>query len=171
MIPFLAFILAGLALFLFWQAARQRKAAGLPGGRVIYADTRAWGPVEEPLYDADLKLAGKPDYLVQQGNAIIPIEVKSARVGEAPHDSHIYQLAAYCQLVHRTTGKRPAYGILHYPNRTFAIDYTTALESALLDILVEMRQCEKRENVDRSHDQPSRCARCGFRSVCDQRLA
>ena len=37
---------------LFWQSARQRQATGLPGGRVIYTDTRAWGPVEKPLYDA-----------------------------------------------------------------------------------------------------------------------
>ena len=171
MIPILALLLTLLALFLLWQAARQRKAAGLPGGRVIYADTRAWGAVEKPLYDAELGLTGKPDYLVESGKAIIPVEVKSARVGTAPHDSHIYQLGAYCLLVQRSTGKRPPYGILHYPNRTFAIDYTPALEAALLDMLVEMRQCEKKREADRSHDQPARCARCGFRSACDQRLA
>ena len=171
MIPILALLLTLLALFLLWQAARQRKAAGLPGGRVIYADTRAWGAVEKPLYDAELGLTGKPDYLVESGKGIIPVEVKSARVGSAPHDSHIFQLGAYCLLVQRSTGKRPPYGILHYPNRTFAIDYTPALEAAVLDLLVEMRQGEKRGNVDRSHDQPARCARCGFRSVCDQRLA
>ena len=124
MIPILALLLTLLALFLLWQAARQRKAAGLPGGRVIYADTRAWGPVEKPLFDPELGLTGKPDYLVQRGNAIIPVEVKSARVGTDPHDSHIYQLGAYCLLVQRSSGKRPPYGILHYPNRTFAIDYT-----------------------------------------------
>ena len=171
MIPILALFLVLLALFLLWQAGRQRKATGLPGGRVIYADTRAWGAVERPLYDAELGLTGKPDYLVQHGGAIIPVEVKSTRVADAPHDSHIFQLGAYCLLVERTTGKRPPYGILHYPNRTFAIDYTPALESTLLDLLAEMRQCERRGNADRSHDQPARCARCGFRSTCDQRLA
>jgi len=171
MIPILALLLTLLALFLLWQAARKRKAAGLPGGRVIYADTRAWGPVEKPLFDPALGLTGKPDYLVQRGNAIIPVEVKSARVGTDPHDSHIYQLGAYCLLVQRSSGKRPPYGILHYPNRTFAIDYTPALEAALMDILAEMRQCEKKGDAGRSHDQPARCARCGFRSTCDQRLA
>jgi hypothetical protein len=29
---------------------------------------------------------------------------------------------------------------------------------------------EKSGNADRSHDQASRCARCGFRQACDQRL-
>ena len=86
MIPFLALLLGLLALVLFWQAGRQRKATGLPGGRVIYADTRAWAPPEKPLYDPELNLAGKPDYLVQQGNIIIPVEVKSTRGGAGPYD-------------------------------------------------------------------------------------
>jgi len=41
-----------LALYLFWQSNRQRSEAGLPGGRVIYTDTRSWGaPLEEPLFN------------------------------------------------------------------------------------------------------------------------
>jgi len=158
------------ALVLFWLASRQRQTAGLPAGRVIYADTRAWGPVEQPLYDAGLGLTGKPDYLVEQNGQIIPVEVKSGRVGGTPHDSHVYQLAAYCLLVHRQLGKRPAYGILHYPNRTFAIDYTPQLEASLLALLDEMRSQQKRKEVARSHESPARCSRCGFRHICDQRL-
>ena len=169
--PILALILILLALILFWQARRQRKAAGLPGGRIIYTDTRQWGPVEKPLYEPTLNLAGKPDYLVMQSNGqIIPVEVKSGRSPAAPFDSHIYQLAVYCLLVERTLGKRPPYGILHYPGRTFAIDYTPTLESTLLDRLAEMRQQERLGAADRSHEQPGRCARCGYRSICDQRL-
>jgi CRISPR-associated exonuclease Cas4 len=168
--PALALLLGMLALVFFWQARRQKKAAGLPGGRVIYSDTRAWKPTEKPLYDPELNLAGKPDYLVQQGNVIIPVEVKSTRGASGPYDSHIFQLAAYCRLVESHFGTRPPYGLLHYPNRTFAIDFTTALEEALVDSLVEMRQCERRGDVSRSHEQPERCARCGFRRNCDQRL-
>jgi CRISPR-associated exonuclease Cas4 len=170
MIPALAILLIVLAVVLLWQAARQQRAAGLPGGRVIYSDTRQWGPVEKPLFDAGLHLVGKPDYLVQQGDMIIPIEVKSGEAPSAPHDSHIYQLAAYCLLVERAHGKRPAYGILHYRNRSFAIDYTPVLEAKLMEVLADMRRVEKSGNADRSHDQASRCARCGFRQACDQRL-
>jgi CRISPR-associated exonuclease Cas4 len=166
----LAFILLVLAVVLFWQSARQRKAAGLPGGRVIYTDTRAWGAVEQPLYDPGLGLVGKPDYLVRQGNKVIPVEVKTGRTPPAPRDAHIYQLAAYCLLVERTQGVRPPYGILHYPNRTFAVDYTPALEAALLDLLADMRIQERRGEQERSHEEPARCAGCGYRSVCDQRL-
>ncbi len=169
---YLSLALLLLALFLFWQSSRQRQEAGLPGGRVIYTDTRAWGaPLEKPLFSKELSLTGKPDYLVQQKGQIIPVEVKSGRAPEAPYDSHIYQLAAYCLLVEKTYGKRPPYGIIHYPTRDFAVDYTPALESALLDLLAEMHRDENRAEVNCSHAEPARCIRCGFRKVCEQRLA
>ncbi len=171
MIPALALLLALLAVGLLWLAARQRRRSGLPGGRVIYTDTRSWGTVEKPLFDRDLNLAGKPDYLVEKGKNIIPVEVKSSRRATGPYDSHIFQLAAYCLLVERTFGQRPPYGLLHYPDRTYAIDYTPTLEGALLDTLAEMRRCERRRDPDRSHEQPERCSHCGFRGTCDQRLS
>jgi CRISPR-associated exonuclease Cas4 len=167
---YLALALIVIALVLLWISARRQTQAGLPGGRVIYTDMRGWGPVEKPLYDQELGLAGKPDYLVEKGGIIIPVEVKSTRVVDAPYDSHIYQLAAYCLLVQRTLGTRPPYGILRYSNRTFAIDYTPQLETALIELLNEMRLAGERKEQARSHDNPERCARCGYRSNCDQAL-
>ena len=46
----------------------------------------------------------------------------------------------------------------------------TCLESSLLELLAEMKRDEHRKDVPRSHEQASRCARCGFRKVCDQSL-
>jgi len=158
------------ALLFFWQAGRQRREAGLPGGRVVYTDTRAWDIVEKPLFSNELGLTGKPDYLVEQNGKLIPVEVKTGRVPDAPYDSHIFQLAAYCLLVEKTYGKRPPHGIIHYSNRDFAVDYTPQLESALLDHLAEMRRDELRKDVPRSHEDAARCRRCGFRKVCDQSL-
>ena len=113
-----------LALIFIWQSGKQRREAGLPGGRVIYSDTQNWGKVEKPLYYAPLKLTGKPDYLVRQNGDIIPIEVKSGRTPKSPYDSHIFQLASYCLLVEKIYGKRPPYGIIHYNERDYAIDYS-----------------------------------------------
>jgi CRISPR-associated exonuclease Cas4 len=158
------------ALLLFWFSSRQRKGAGLPGGRIIYTDTRAWEQVEKPLYEPQLGLTGKPDYLVEHDGKIIPVEVKTGRTPEAPYDSHIFQLAAYCLLVHRTMGRRPPYGIIHYQGRDFAVDYTAELEAALLDVLADMRRDEWRGEAFRSHESPARCARCGFRQACDQKV-
>jgi CRISPR-associated exonuclease Cas4 len=159
-----------LALIFFWQSGVQRREAGIPGGRIIYTDTGGWGAVERPLYYPPLKLTGKPDYLVRNQGTVIPVEVKSGRAPESPYDSHIFQLASYCLLVEKTYGKRPPYGIIHYNDRDFAIDYTPELETALMDLLAEMRRDEIKNSVDRSHDQPPRCARCGFRDLCDQSL-
>ncbi|HEX6304066.1 MAG TPA: PD-(D/E)XK nuclease family protein [Anaerolineales bacterium] len=167
----LAILLTILAMGLLWISSRQRHTTGLPGGRVIYADTKDWGAVEQPLYDPIVGLTGKPDYLVQQGNYLIPVEVKSKRISQAPYDGHIYQLAAYCLLVQRVFGQRPPYGILHYANRTFSIDFTPELESQLIDLVLEMQTQNNRKGVDRSHEARVRCVRCGYRSICDQSLA
>jgi CRISPR-associated exonuclease Cas4 len=167
---YIIFLLFMLALLFLWQSDRQRKAAGLPGGRVIYTDTRNWGKLEKPLFHAALDLTGKPDYLIEKDGRIIPVEVKSGRAPEAPYDSHIFQLASYCLLVEKTYGKRPPYGIIHYENRDFAVDYTRDLESALMELLADIKADDVKRDVPRSHEQTSRCARCGFRSVCDQSL-
>lgn len=159
-----------LALIFFWQSSRQRLEAGLPGGRVIYSDTDGWGKVERPLYYQPLKLTGKPDYLVRQNGNIIPVEVKSGRAPDSPHDSHIFQLASYCLLVEKTYNKRPPYGIIHYNDRDFAIDYTPELEFALMEMLADMRRDERKDDVERSHEQIARCARCGYRNICNQSL-
>ena len=156
----IAFLL--LALILFWQAHRQQKSAGLPGGKVVYSDTKNWGPVEKSFYDSMLGLTGKPDYIINKGNHLIPVEVKSSQVTESPYDSHIYQLAAYCYLVEQETGIRPKYGILHYPTRTFRVEYTPQLESALLALISEIRYQERRTVVNRSHEIQRRCAGCGL---------
>jgi CRISPR-associated exonuclease Cas4 len=159
-----------LGLILLVWVMLNRRSSGLPGGKVIYTDTRGWGKPEKPLYDPDLGLAGKPDYLVEQGGKIIPVEVKTRRAGDsAPYDSHIYQLAAYCLLVQRVLGKRPPYGILRYADKTFQIDYTQELETGVIELLLEMRRYD-RTQPDRSHDLPARCRKCGYRSACDQAL-
>jgi CRISPR-associated exonuclease Cas4 len=168
---YVIFFLFLLALMFFWQSNRQQKAAGLPGGRVIYTDTDGWGKVEKPLYYHALGLTGKPDYLIEKNGLIIPVEVKSGRAPEAPYDSHIFQLASYCLLVEKTYKKRPPYGIIHYENRDFAVDYTKELESALIELLANMREDDTRRNIPRSHEQASRCKRCGYRGICDESLA
>jgi CRISPR-associated exonuclease Cas4 len=158
------------AFLLLWLSSRRQRSMGIPTGRVIFSDTSAWGKVEMPLYDPQLRLTGKPDYLVRQGAASLPVEVKSGWAPSSPYSGHLFQLAAYCLLVEKTTGQRPPYGVLNYRNRTFAIDYTERIESDLHAILAEMRRLEKRTNVARSHQEPSRCARCGYRSICEEHL-
>jgi len=167
---YFALILIFFAFIFFWQSGRQRKAAGLPGGRIIYTDTHGWNKLEKPLFNAALELTGKPDYLIEKNGQIIPVEVKSGRTPDAPYDSHIFQLASYCLLVEKSYRKRPPYGIIHYEGRDFAVDYTPKLESLLLELLAEMKRDERRKTVPRSHEQVSRCRGCGYRDMCDESL-
>lgn len=166
----IALIFGLAALLLFWLAYRQRKSTGLPGGAIIYTDTRLWNKLAEPLYNSELGVTGKPDYLIETGQWVIPVEVKSTRVSEGPYDSHIYQLAVYCLLVEKTFQKRPPYGILHYPNQDYRVDFTPELEAHTLALLNEMRLNDRRRSLERSHNEPARCRRCGYRSNCEQRL-
>jgi hypothetical protein len=107
-------------------------------GQVIYIDASQWEG-QKPFYDPELRLTGKPDYLVEHGNQVIPVEVKSRRAPQSPYDSHIYQLAAYCLLVEHAFGIRPSQGFIHYADRTFEIEYTHALEASIKGIIQEMR--------------------------------
>ncbi len=165
-----AVLLFCAALLILWLAGRQRRASGLPAGRVIYRETGGGTRLEKPLYDSISGLTGRPDYLVEENGALIPVEVKSGRAPSIPYDSHVFQLAAYCLLVERTYDRRPPYGILRYRDRTFSIDYTPELENALENLLDTIRRQERRGAADRSHQEPARCARCGFRGLCNQKL-
>lgn len=165
-----ALLLLLMALALFLLARWLRSKSGLPSGRVVYSDTSQWKSLEKPLYDPLSRLSGRPDYLMQQGGSIIPVEVKSGKAPRQPYDSHIYQLAAYCRLVEANHGKRPTYGIINYEDRSFKIDYTSKLEGSLMDILKEMRAAEKQTGIDRSHQQAARCRGCGYAATCEQRL-
>lgn len=169
--PYLIGLLAVLSIVLFWISTRQRQAAGLPAGRLIYSDHQQWGRIESPLYDPTFNLTGKPDFILETEQGLIPVEVKSGHSTHEPYDSHIYQLAAYCLLIHQSFGSRPEYGILHYSNQDFAIDYTPQLEESIINLIREIHSHNKRRSMPRSHDSVARCRKCGFRKVCDQSLS
>jgi len=170
-------VLLGLALFLFvlalvllWQGQREQRRAGLPLGRLLYTDLHPLQPTERAFFDPHTGLTGKPDYVVQQGEVLIPVEVKAREAPLQPYLGHVYQVLAYCLLIESQTGRRPPYGILRYRNRTFAIDYTPQAEQTLRALIAEMQAIAPGRAPARSHAETARCARCGYRLHCDQRL-
>lgn len=167
LIPLAALLLAG-ALVLISRFIK--RGSGMPEGKIVYADPGLWGKVEKPFYDSQLGLTGKPDYLIRRGSTIIPVEVKSMWAPREPYDSHVLQLGAYCLLADSHYGRRPDYGLLRYRNRTFKIPYTESLEFEVLAVIDTIRENKELDEVNRSHDHPNRCARCGFRDHCDQKI-
>jgi len=166
-----AFVLGGLGFWLLLRASSTRAGAGLPAGRVTYVDTGAWNRCERPLFSSRHRLTGRPDYLVQSRDEVVPIEVKSGGAPEQPYAAHILQLAAYCLLVEEQEGRAPAYGIIKYDDQAFEVDYTDALRDELLRTIDLIRHDLGARDVARSHDQAARCGGCGYRQQCDQRLA
>ena len=159
-------LVVALRARLFWSQS------GLPSGQMLYDDTGV-GRIEQPaLYDHQLGLVGRPDYLIEENDGgIIPVELKSSKSPRVPYEGHILQLAAYCALVEAHFQVRPAYGILQYEDRAFAVDYTPELEDDLLLLLDEIDRDRYARELDRSHDEPKRCARCGFRDNCTDSLS
>jgi CRISPR-associated exonuclease Cas4 len=163
--------LALLALFAWWWGRSLRQQTGLPEGQVIASDMGNWHAQSEALYSAEFQLVGRPDYLIERPDgAIMPVEVKSTTPPAKPYAGHILQLAAYCLLVHEVYGTRPDSGIIQYRDRAFVVEYTPELEQELLLLLDEMREDLFTPDVNRDHDDPRRCYRCGLRPHCDQRL-
>jgi CRISPR-associated exonuclease Cas4 len=168
----LALILLLVGVVALMWSRRARRATGLPGGKVIYTDASRWQRAERPLFSRRHQLTGKPDYLVREGRAIIPVEVKSSRApAEGPRAGHVLQLAAYCLLVEETEGVRPTYGIVKYADETFRVDNTAELRRTLLSTLDAMRRDLDRGKSRRSHTDAAHCRRCGVRAACDERLA
>ena len=158
-------------LLLLRRARRLHQQTGLPQGRVIYADTGAWGRCERPLFSRRHLLTGKPDYLVEDRRGKIPVEVKSMPSPPSPYRSHVLQLAAYCLLVEDEYGQPPSYGIVKYRDRAYAVEYTAQLRAQLLSVLDEMRHHLDADDVCPSHANPNRCRACGYRDQCEERLA
>jgi CRISPR-associated exonuclease Cas4 len=166
----LAIALFLVALTLLWWSSRQSRGLGLPPGRVFSSDTGVERDVTDPLFAPELSLVGKPDYLVETRQGMVPVEVKSGVTPSRPYRSHIYQLAAYCALVERNFGKRPVYGIIRYPQRSFQVDFTRQLERQLFRLLDDMKKGLTSRELHRSHQQPARCRSCGYVQVCDESL-
>ncbi|MBN1994337.1 MAG: CRISPR-associated protein Cas4 [Anaerolineae bacterium] len=168
----LALVLMVTGYLLLNRANALRRESGLPAGRLIYADTHEnWRPNNNPLYSPTHHLTGKPDYLVETPQAIIPVEVKSGHAPNIPYLGHLLQLAAYCLLVEETTGRTPPHGLLKYADALYEVDFTQELRRELLDTMAAIRQARLAETVKRNHHQPNKCLACGFKDVCEEALA
>lgn len=174
LLPFLialVLLLLLAALALGWRARRLRAQSGVPYvARVVYADTGAWERAPRPLFSRRLGLAGKPDYLVQIGDQVIPVEVKPGRTAREPRLSDVLQLMAYGLLVAEDTGRAPSHGLLKYRDALYRIEFTPELQQHLDDTLAAMRLDLLAPEVDRSHADTWRCRACGYRDSCDQAL-
>jgi len=122
-----AFVLTILFVwaFLVWTNANHRiSRIGLPDGRVVYQDVERRHTLARPLVSLRHGLTGKPDYLVETNDGLVPVELKSRECPRSgPYAGDAAQLIAYCVLVEDTTGVAPAHGIVQYADWFWQISY------------------------------------------------
>jgi CRISPR-associated exonuclease Cas4 len=164
----LAILLITLGLIGYEKLRIKRNQLRMPSGLPMYQDTQ-----EQPgkmLFSHRYRVKGKPDFLYEQSEFMIPIEVKTGRTPATPYEGHIMQLMTYCVLVEENYGSRPPHGIIRYAKQDFQIDFTSERERTFVNLLKQMRQKRNLPTVHRSHSNAKACAACGYRQVCDERL-
>jgi CRISPR-associated exonuclease Cas4 len=151
------------------EAKRFRASKNLGDSAIAYVDNPSEG--SELLVSQAHGLSGRPDFVLEDEDGLIPVEVKTGRKPRGPLFSHILQVAAYCLLLEEVQGRRPPYGLLRYGDTVHEIDYTDDLRKLLLSKLDEMRRVAKRGEAHRNHNRPGKCANCSRRAACPERLA
>ncbi len=114
-------------------------------------------------------LTGRPDYILERGGEIIPVEVKSGRTPKGPLFSHVLQVAAYCLLLEEE-GNKVSHGILRYGDMEHEVEFDAELRSILLGKVKEMRRLRTSGDVHRNHHRPGKCHSCSRREMCPERL-
>src|SRR3954454_9753485 len=97
-----ALVLGLVGLLLVVLAKRGRRKEGLGSGETVALD-------DITLFSERLKLVGRPDRIVRQGEHLIPEEWKSAK--QVSH-GHRLQLGTYFLLIEEAYGKRPPFGVV-----------------------------------------------------------
>jgi CRISPR-associated exonuclease Cas4 len=163
--------LIGSGVVLYWSLSEQRKAEIKRkemhlSGNVLYV-----GNDEAPIYRSErYGLSGKPDYVLQEGEELVPVEMKSGRTPKGPLFSHIVQVAAYCLLLEDYTGKRVTRGVLKYTEAEYDVDFDENLRQLVLTKIDEMHHTLEEGEAHRNHNRPGKCQSCSRREGCPERL-
>jgi hypothetical protein len=115
-----------LALFAFcgWLYFSRRSATGSPAGLLVYDDAGRQH-LQRPLVSHRLRLAGRPDYLIETAEGLVPVELKSSAYPRSgPHAAHVAQLMTYCVLVEDAFARSVPYGVLQYSDARRQIPFT-----------------------------------------------
>ena len=125
------------------------------------------------LKSAKYNLAGRPDYLIKDGEQRIPVEVKTGRRPKAPFFSHVLQIGAYCLLSEETFSVKPSHGQIRYgfENEPHEVKWDSDLKALVNEKLEEMNDILKgKMEAHRNHKRVGKCNSCSRRKGCPERL-
>jgi CRISPR-associated exonuclease Cas4 len=156
------------ALAIEQQVRKEKKSIDMPEGHIVYVDLDDGS--SELLVSEKYGLRGRPDHIIEKEGHYIPVELKTGRTPRGPLFSHIVQLGAYGLIIEDITGKRPPYGILKYPEKSFEIEFTDELRDIVLKKRDELLRDLEWGEAHRNHGRPGKCRACSRRKICPERL-
>ena len=124
----------------------------------------------KPFFSTRYQISGKPDYIVVENDKFIPIELKSGSYN-VPKENHIFQLAAYCQLLEDSYKTFIPYGRLVYSDSDFLIPFDPKLRFELQSTISKMKKIIHYGNVELNHSDVGKCRNCSMRSYCSEKLS
>ena len=125
------------------------------------------------LKSSKYNLAGRPDYIINEGNQRIPVEVKTGRRPRAPFFSHVLQIGAYCLLSEEEFNQKPKYGQIRYgfDSEPHKVNWDAKLRRIVLEKLDEMNDINTgKMEAHRNHKRFGKCNSCSRRKNCPERL-
>jgi CRISPR-associated exonuclease Cas4 len=136
-------------------------------GKITYNDL---SKPAKPLFSKKYMIAGKPDYIIKNGNHYIPVEFKTGKYS-TPLQNHVLQLAAYCQLIEENYNDFVSFGILVYnQDSEFKIPFNPKARYDLESTIKKMRYSMRTGNISLNHDNAHRCKNCSMKKHCDKKI-
>jgi CRISPR-associated exonuclease Cas4 len=132
-------------------------------GKILYSDLNK--PAKS-LFSTKYQITGKPDYIIEEKNFLIPVELKYSRHNK-PQKNHIFQLAGYCHLIEQTYSSFVPYGIIVYNNdKQFKIPFNPQIRFELESTIKDMRKILRNGKIYRNHKDFYKCKSCSMREKC-----
>lgn len=152
---------------------KMKRTIGFKRGKLIYIDKQEEVKRNGVMYSKLLKsekygISGKPDYIYEVGNELIPLELKSTNVTQdSPLLKDVMQLTAYFLIIKEEFGRKVFRGRIIYQNVMFEIYNTKNLKRELLEILKEMKLMESEKFFPDEDGDFLKCRFCPCRgTVC-----
>lgn len=152
-------VLLGALLVVF--AYRGRHKRGFGPGKTVALDNVT-------LFSERLKLTGRPDRIVREGDTLIPEEWKAT--AKRVSDGHRLQLGTYFLLIEEEYGVRPPHGVIVLGDGSRVhVRNTEELRSKVLGIAERIRAARRALREEIPVRQPAvKCRACGQRENCVQ---
>ena len=118
-------------------------------------------------------LAGRPDYMINEKDSHVPVEVKTGRRPKAPFFSHVLQIGAYCLLSEETFQRSPSHGQIRYgfDSEPHEVEWEPKLKNLVVEKIEEMNDIlDGKTEAHRNHKRAGKCNNCSRRKGCPERL-